>query len=199
MLLSPDQIAFFHAHGYLIVDCFLTPKEVQLYWDEAQQLVNHCYELGDILSAWGCVIEPLGCDYYDDDQLTCQAKTSRTSYVSLRTQSAPLELPLCTLDKFGQCAKQLLTRSPLLPAFLLNEQYIAKPPRSIKAEFAWHQDVLYFSELQRQHEIISVWTPLSNVSDANGTVLVDPFPDPFSSGRIMRDNTVLAAMAVPLG
>ncbi|KAJ1816570.1 hypothetical protein LPJ60_005258 [Coemansia sp. RSA 2675] len=179
-MLSLDQIQFYRTHGYLIVEEFLTEEEVQLYADDAQQLTNYCYEQGDIVSDWGCVIEPLGCGYHDDDQVTQQAKSDRPSYLSLRAQSAPRALPLCTLDKFGLFAQQLLDQDQ--PTYLLNEQYIVKPPHSDSAQFAWHQDVLYFSESQRQHSIVSVWTPLTSVSESNGTVLVEPFPDPEHPG-----------------
>ncbi|KAJ2441232.1 hypothetical protein GGF42_007363 [Coemansia sp. RSA 2424] len=183
MLLSPEQILFYRTHGYLIVEAFLTENEILLYQDEAQQLTNHCYEQGDIVANWGCVVEPLGCGYYDDDQVTQLAKSDRRSYIALRAQSAPLALLLCTLDKFGMCAQQLLRdKGDEQLTYLLNEQYIVKPPHSTSAEFAWHQDVLYFSESQRQHSVVSVWTPLSRVSAANGTVLVEPFPDHTSPG-----------------
>ncbi|KAJ2833139.1 hypothetical protein FBU31_001958 [Coemansia sp. 'formosensis'] len=175
MFLSPDQIQFYRTNGYLIVNGFLTHDEVQLYQDDAQQLTNHCYEQGDILADWGCVIEPLGCGYYEVEEL---AKTDRPAYIALRAQSAPHALALCTLDKFGACAQQLLDEK----AYLLNEQYIVKPPHSDSARFAWHQDVLYFSESQRQHRVVSVWTPLSSVEEANGTVWVEPFPDPMRPG-----------------
>ncbi|KAJ2730536.1 hypothetical protein IW152_005163, partial [Coemansia sp. BCRC 34962] len=180
MLLLPEQIQFYRTHGYLVVEEFLTKEEVQLYEDEAQQLTNYCYEQGDIVSDWGCVIEPLGCGYYDDDQVTQQVKSDRLSYISLRAQSAPRALPLCTLGKFGLLAQQLLSQNQ--PTYLLNEQYIVKPPHSESAQFAWHQDVLYFSESQRQHSIVSVWTPLTSVSECNGTVLVEPFHDPENPG-----------------
>ncbi|KAJ2741029.1 hypothetical protein GGI20_005471 [Coemansia sp. BCRC 34301] len=188
MFLSLDQVHFYHAHGYLIVEPFLTDRETQLYRDEAQQLTNHCYEQGDIVANWGCIVEPLGCGYYDDDaQVTQLAKSDRASYIALRAyQPVPSPaLPLCTLDKFGQCARQLLHASNVnaqQSVYLLNEQYIVKPPRSPSAEFAWHQDVLYFSETQRKHAVVSAWTPLNSVSSVNGTVLVEPFPDPTNPG-----------------
>ncbi|KAJ2072464.1 hypothetical protein GGH13_002662 [Coemansia sp. S155-1] len=179
MSLSLDQIQFYRTNGYLIVDAFLTNEEVQLYQDEAQQLTNYCYEQGDIVADWGCVIEPLGCGYYD--QVTQHAKSNRLGYIALRAQSVPRALPLCTLDKFGLCAQQLLSDNDQ-HMYLLNEQYIVKPPYSESAQFAWHQDVLYFSETQRQHSVVSVWTPLNDVSETNGTVLVEPFPDPMNPG-----------------
>ncbi|KAJ2891093.1 hypothetical protein GGI21_005956, partial [Coemansia aciculifera] len=181
-ILSPDQIQFYRSHGYLIVDSFLTNTELQLYQADAQLLTNHCLEQGDIVTDWGCIVEPLACNYYDDDQLTNLHKATRADYLALR-HSTTNGVALCTLDKFGLCARQLLhhqdTRETV---FLLNEQYIAKPPRSTEAQFAWHQDILYMSETERQHAIVSVWTPLCDVGSDNGTVMVEPFPDPNNPG-----------------
>ncbi|KAJ1955208.1 hypothetical protein GGI12_005614 [Dipsacomyces acuminosporus] len=158
-----------------------------MYRDEAQLLVNHCYELGDIVDKWGCVVEPLGCGYFDECELTDHVKTDRTAFFDLRSKIGPPELALCTLDKFGICARQLLfgiheRAADAEQVYLLNDQYIVKPPYA-DAKFAYHQDTLYFSTSERQHLIVSAWTPLDAVSEANGTVLVDPFPDPSNPGQ----------------
>ncbi|KAJ1811691.1 hypothetical protein LPJ56_004193 [Coemansia sp. RSA 2599] len=180
MLLTQDQVSFYCRNGYLIVDGFLTPKEVDAYTAEAQTLVNHCYEHGDIVAHWGCVVEPFGCGFFDSTEISEQARTTRKGFVSLR--SALLDCSYtatCTLDKFGRCAEQLLlAHGAAERAYLLNDQYIVKPPHEASAQFAWHQDVLYFSKEERQYPVVSAWTPLDDVDASNGTVLVDPFPNP---------------------
>ncbi|KAJ2780010.1 hypothetical protein GGI15_003684 [Coemansia interrupta] len=101
----------------------------------------------------------------------------------MKSQSpAANEVADCTLCKFGRCARQLLGEDKADETYLLNDQYIVKPPREDRAEFAWHQDILYFSEAERRHAVVSVWTPLDDVDETNGTVLVDPFPDPSRPG-----------------
>ncbi|KAJ1895104.1 hypothetical protein LPJ66_004786 [Kickxella alabastrina] len=179
-MLTHEQIAFYRRHGYLIIRDFLTPQEIESYKSEAQTLVNHCYEHGDIVTHWGCVIEPLGCGYFDTTEITPETRTTRYAYTALRNNLSPLSAT-CTLDKFGHCAQQLIVPREKRPlgqrAFLLNDQYIVKPPGGTGAEFAWHQDILYFSPEERCHPMVSVWTPLDNVHEGNGTVLVDPFPD----------------------
>ncbi|KAI8326145.1 hypothetical protein GQ54DRAFT_139746 [Martensiomyces pterosporus] len=186
MPLTDDQLLFFGSHGYLIVRDFLTAQELQLYSNESQVLVNHCYEYGDIVDSWGCVVEPLGCAYFDECEVADMARTDRAAFVDLRSKLGPQALALCTLDKFGACAKQLLCSLPegsgQGSVYLLNDQYIVKPPHT-KAEFAYHQDTLYFSKQEKQRPIISAWTPLNDVSEANGTVMLDPFPDPANPGH----------------
>ncbi|KAJ2359355.1 hypothetical protein IWW50_000416 [Coemansia erecta] len=199
-MLTLDQVEAYRKHGYVIVPDFINKREVDAYAKEAETLTNHCYEHGDIVAKWGCVVEPLGCGYLDKHEIPQAAKTSRAEYLRARAQISSQPTPaLCTLDKFGACARQLLLQhTDSNTVVLLNEQYVVKPPRA-QAEFAWHQDVLYFSGTQRQHAIVSVWTPLCDVCTANGTVLIDPFPDPDRPGdydaRILQRPTVAAEMA----
>ncbi|KAJ1771782.1 hypothetical protein LPJ74_002085 [Coemansia sp. RSA 1843] len=185
----------FRTHGYLVVPGFLTAHELAMYRAESEMLVNHCYEQGDLVANWGCVVEPLGCGYFSDSEITAGVRTDRTQYAGLRAQVSPRELIQCTLDKFGYCAQQLLHSQHAVDSdtgpsssggvFLLNEQYIVKPPHT-QAEFAWHQDILYFKPEERSHTVVSIWTPIDDVSLDNGTVWVDPFPDPDRPGKYMH-------------
>ncbi|KAJ2515623.1 hypothetical protein H4217_005063 [Coemansia sp. RSA 1939] len=193
--LTDEQLAFFRTRGYLVVPGFLSAHELSLYRAESETLVNHCYEQGDLVADWGCVVEPLGCGYFSDPEITAGVRTDRTRYTELRAHLSPCHLVRCTLDGFGHCAQQLLlhcsqrTASPPTASllsdadtvFLLNEQYIVKPPRT-RTEFAWHQDIVYFRSEERSHAVVSVWTPLDDVFVGNGTVWVDPFPDPDRPG-----------------
>ncbi|KAJ1719298.1 hypothetical protein LPJ53_005921 [Coemansia erecta] len=188
-MLTPSQVAFYRSNGYLIVDGFLTPDEVRSYAAEAQTLVNHCYEQGDIVAHWGCVIEPFGCGFFNPAEITRQACTTREGFVALRSALSAREVAACTLGKFGRCARQLLAEGKTGGTYLLNDQYIVKPPREDRAEFAWHQDILYFSEAERRHAVVSVWTPLDDVDEINGTVLVDPFPNPSRPGIYENDSS----------
>ncbi|KAJ2546084.1 hypothetical protein EV175_005730 [Coemansia sp. RSA 1933] len=187
--LSDEQLVFFRTHGYLVVPGFLSACELAMYRAESETLVNHCYEYGgDLVAHWGCVVEPLGCGFFPDSQITAGVKADRDKYSDLRTQLSPHDLVRCTLDKFGCCAQQLLRSvDPATDSsiFLLNEQYIVKPPHS-DAQFAWHQDILYFEPEEQSHAIVSVWTPIDDVSLENGTVWVDPFPDPDRPGEYTR-------------
>ncbi|KAJ1798066.1 hypothetical protein LPJ59_002743 [Coemansia sp. RSA 2399] len=187
--LTDEQLAFFRIHGYLVVPGFLTTHELAMYRTESETLVNHCYEQGDLVAHWGCVVEPLGCGYFPDSEITAGVRTDRAKYVALRTQLSPRALVQCTLDKFGTCAQQLLllahTQNAVDKTYLLNEQYIVKPPYA-KAGFAWHQDILYFKPEERSNAVVSVWTPIDDVSLENGTVWVDPFPDPHRPGEYAR-------------
>ncbi|KAJ2401670.1 hypothetical protein GGI23_001242 [Coemansia sp. RSA 2559] len=189
--LTDEQLAFFRIHGYLVVPGFLTTHELAMYRAESEALVNHCYEQGDLVTHWGCVVEPFGCGYFPDSEITAGVRTDRTKYIALRAQLSPRALVQCTLDKFGSCAQQLLllahTRLCAVDtAYLLNEQYIVKPPHA-KAGFAWHQDILYFKPEERSNAVVSVWTPIDDVCLENGTVWIDPFPDPHRPGEYTCD------------
>ncbi|ORX67426.1 hypothetical protein DL89DRAFT_269245 [Linderina pennispora] len=170
-MLTREQVQFYAEHGYLIVEGFLTEREIGLYREESELLVNHCYECGDLVDSWGCIVEPLGSGYLDTAQITNTVRSDRSFYEQARSQIHKGDLVTCTLLKYGQCAMQLLNKTDT--AYLLNEQYIVKPPRS-KTKFEWHQDILYFKPEERKHAIVSAWSPLDNVSEGNGTVCVEP-------------------------
>lgn len=130
-----------------------------MYRDEAQSLTNHCLEQGDLVEHWGCIVEPHLCGYYDEDN-----------------ERTPPELTSCVLHKFGQYAQDLLKMYGKDTVYLLNEQYVVKPPNTNQAKFGWHQDILYLTPAQQQkHRIVSVWTPLDDVDEGNGTIMImDP-------------------------
>ncbi|KAJ2851030.1 hypothetical protein IWW36_001457 [Coemansia brasiliensis] len=179
-MLSNTSVEQFSRQGFTVVPDFLTQEEIDMFTKEAQTLVNFCYEQGDIVAQWGCVIEPLNCDFVDSTQ---EAKTSRSAFLNLRAQISSRSLAQCILDKFGLYAQRLLEHKNAgdEPVVLLNDQYIVKPPHT-DAKFGWHQDELYFTPEQRKHRMVSIWVPLCNISSDNGPVLIDPYPDPECPG-----------------
>ncbi|KAJ2448698.1 hypothetical protein EV183_005302 [Coemansia sp. RSA 2336] len=189
--MQSDTLEQFSKRGFAIVPGFLTPEEVDMFASEAQTLVNFCYEQGDIVTQWGCVIEPLNCDFVDSSE---EAKATRHAFLELRAQISSRKLAQCVLDKFGSIAQRLLKNEGSEPVVLLNDQYIVKPPHT-DAKFDWHRDELYFTHEQRKHRMISIWVPLCDISSNNGPILIDPHPDPEHTKKTSLDAPICATMA----
>ncbi|KAJ2622680.1 hypothetical protein H4R22_005161 [Coemansia sp. RSA 1290] len=189
--MQSNTLEQFSKRGFAIVPDFLTPEEVDMFAKEAQTLVNFCYEQGDIVTQWGCVIEPLNCDFVDSTQ---EAKTSRHAFLNLRAQISSRKLAQCVMDKFGSCARELLKHEGDEPVVLLNDQYIVKPPHT-DATFDWHRDELYFTPEQRKHRMVSIWIPLCDISSDNGPMLIDPYPGPEHTDKRPLDTPICATMS----
>ncbi|KAJ1680241.1 hypothetical protein EV182_000397 [Spiromyces aspiralis] len=106
---TASQIESFHRNGFLIVEEFLTREEVKHLTEEAQTLVNHCYEQGaDPSLDWGCVLEPLGCMYFDDQELADpDIRKDKSVFTRLRGALHPC-VPDIILHRFGPFVQGLL-------------------------------------------------------------------------------------------
>ncbi|KAI8328498.1 hypothetical protein BC941DRAFT_444800 [Chlamydoabsidia padenii] len=58
--------------------------------------------------------------------------------------------------------------------YLLNEQYIIKPPKTKSiSQFAWHRDSDYYQDATWENEVsVACWMALDDVNEENGTVLI---------------------------
>lgn len=85
------------------------------------------------------------------------------------------------LERCAQLAKQLLPETTSLSnkdsnhsIYLLNEQYIIKPPKSPSA-FSKHQDSFYLPKSDQSLPSVSFWIPLCATNNRNGGIQVFPF------------------------
>ncbi|RUP51863.1 hypothetical protein BC936DRAFT_145039, partial [Jimgerdemannia flammicorona] len=179
MSLSPAHVRQFYQEGFTIFENALTPTELESLRTECDILVNHIYNEKDLLFDAGCIVEPLSCGYVDHDLSHPEAyKHDQAFYRRIRSQINDEVLEI-TLHKIAAMAEQVLPIGPDRRLYLLNEQYIVKPPRSgTKARFQWHQDSEYMPLACRRVPTVACWIALDDVSEANGTLLIDPYPSP---------------------
>ncbi|PVU92241.1 hypothetical protein BB559_003775 [Furculomyces boomerangus] len=189
MVPSNDQINYFNNFGFLIVENFLERKEIDMLYEEGNNITNFCLEQGDLVTEWGCVIEPFGSGYLSGlGDIPKDIKTNREKYFNTRKLAGNEKIE-AILDKYYTFSKALVP-NPSSPV-LFNEQYIVKPPNS-KAEFSWHQDRLYLKNYDGYNiPIISCWTPLQDMNTKNGSLIIKPYKsidrnDDYSSIGIME-------------
>ncbi|KAI8092735.1 uncharacterized protein BX664DRAFT_328015 [Halteromyces radiatus] len=174
-LITCQHIKEFQTQGYTILREALSPSELNMLHDEADMLSNYLMSEGiDLLRELGGIIEPLECGYLDPSDT--KYKTNQAAYCERRDQLTPGVAGFLTTS-VGQWAASLLYGTTInkdQPIYLLNEQYIIKPPntKSISA-FAWHRDSDYYKDTSLRNEItVACWMALDEVNEENGTLMI---------------------------
>ncbi|KAI8374231.1 uncharacterized protein BYT42DRAFT_395923 [Radiomyces spectabilis] len=173
--LTEENIAEFHRLGYTILRNALTPEELHALHEEADMLMNYLMsEDIDIVRDLGCIIEPLTCGYLDPPRsrdYTYKTDAYMERRNSILDQSMASQVTLCSI---ARSASKLLGSSCV---YLLNEQYIVKPPATAsKSQFAWHRDSDYYADAALQDEpTVACWTTLDPVDADNGSIALSAF------------------------
>jgi len=147
----------FSADGFLVLDQLLSPTQLAALRADCAAVLDAAAPQ-DVSRDRGCVFETAS---------DCVRAASSSFWASRPAaaavlRSSPLLLLVTTL--LGDC-----------PALcLLNEQYVVKPAHSgPAAAFAWHRDGDWCSDTARPR-YLSLWCPLDDCSEDNGTLLVAP-------------------------
>ncbi|KAJ1967329.1 hypothetical protein IWQ62_001930 [Dispira parvispora] len=175
--MNKDQIAHFHRRGYVVIPHYLSPSEVALLVEECDSLVNHCAQDADLVEDFGCVMEPLNVGLVDIAKCDqSRIKHDPVIYRRYRAQVSDDMVPDILLDKMACLAAAVLPQERGI--FLLNEQYIVKPPfQGQETTFGWHQDGQYLPTDFQGEPTLACWVALDTVGFQNGSVVVDPYPE----------------------
>ncbi|ORZ17691.1 hypothetical protein BCR42DRAFT_490404 [Absidia repens] len=186
--LTSRHVEEFHCEGYTVLLNALSDDELTMLHDEADELSNYMMNEGyDLVRDFGSIVEPLECGYLDPPKSNESYKTNLEAFSKRRDELTPGTARFLTTTA-GQWAGNLLygdahinwsRRRASQPVYLLNEQYIIKPPKTkAVSEFAWHCDSDYYREVSLQNELtVACWIALDDVNENNGTLLVGPLND----------------------
>ncbi|KAI9246199.1 hypothetical protein BY458DRAFT_528133 [Sporodiniella umbellata] len=169
-MLTDKHSQEFNTNGYTILLAGLSSKEVEDLCNESDELTNYLMSEGrDLLKDLGCIVEPWTCGYLDQPQ-TNAYKTNIKEYKSHRDSILPdATISNIVLNKYSMWASQLLRSETV---YLLNEQYIVKPPKTC-SDFDWHKDSDYYRDRRvREKCSIACWTALNDVNELNGTLVL---------------------------
>ncbi|KAG2215662.1 hypothetical protein INT45_002765, partial [Circinella minor] len=139
------------------------------------------------------ILEPLTCGYLDPIK-SDEYKTNKLSYISRRNSiiEADKSISNVILETVARWAAMLLGNPKQV--FLMNEQYIIKPPHSAgTSQFAWHQDSDYLDPRLQSQSTVACWIALDSVDESNGTIMIsdlenphgEPFPVIVPAGSIV--------------
>ncbi|RCI05788.1 hypothetical protein CU098_013130 [Rhizopus stolonifer] len=169
-MLTDKHCLEFDKKGYTILFNALDQNETETFHNEADELANYLMSEGyDLVQDLGCIVEPLTCGYLDKPK-TDDYKTNKLEYSQHRDSIlSGTSISDIILNKYATWASKLLQSDDI---FLLNEQYIVKPPRT-RSDFAWHKDSDYYHDVRaRVQPSIACWTALDDVDGLNGTLIL---------------------------
>lgn len=148
-LLTPEQIAFYHAHGYLAVDAIMPEAEIASIRDIYDQLFDPCHPysaagLQDLASTGDNTVKAA---------LPQILQPAKFSPALLATQLVA-NLKAMMQQLHGPTTK------------MVGDHAINKPPHNAAAT-PWHQDEAYWNPAV-DYSSVSVWVPLQPATTENG-------------------------------
>ncbi|CAO3609316.1 unnamed protein product [Cunninghamella echinulata] len=156
----------------------------------------------DLLMDFGGIIEPLHCGILNplpSIEPQHKYKIDKTAYIERRDQLTPSVAQLL-MNTIGLLAQLLLYETldnqPHNAVYLLNEQYIIKPPKTKNTSiFVWHRDSDYYQDISLKNEkTIACWIALDSVNEKNGTLHIKDI----NNSHQHEDNTNLI-VEIPAG
>ncbi|CAO3623858.1 unnamed protein product [Cunninghamella blakesleeana] len=203
--LTVEHINEYQTKGYTILLNALTEEEVDLLHEEADMFINHLLSEGyDLLQDFGGVIEPFNCGLLDplpSTESQNRYKVNKSIYIDRRNQISPSVAQLL-LNSIGSLAQSLLygtlNNKSNDKTYLLNEQYIIKPPKTKNTSiFAWHRDSDYYQDISlRNEKTIACWIAVDSVNEENGTIYIK---DPSSNENDHHHDEDSLAISIPAG
>lgn len=152
-----------------------------LNWEEITELRRECecylasMKLGDEeLCQRSCAL-----DFFEESSIpdNSRIRHDRIAYLSERWRGQQYSAQECSrriIEEFIFCKLPGLLQVAVGPNsyFLFNEHYIVKPPHS-GLEFGWHIDEEKQLGCLSTTDYVTVWCALDDVSNANGTLVVE--------------------------
>lgn len=186
MNISADQIEKFHTDGFVVVDGFLSEQILEQARINCDKIVEksllECGVIGDaaeaIAEVFGCIFEPVALHAQSSRNVASNINYSTSSWRASRSLfPGGSVLSDALLSRHFRANVAQIFNTELSSLFLLNEQFIVKPPvANSAATFAFHQDGSYLGQTWRQYESVSVWIALDDCDEENGCLSFVPFP-----------------------
>jgi len=193
--LHDEKIRHFHNKGFLVLENVIPLEILTSLKDEVNKLLNLLYKSEDekshqlnfhetsilrkhrrskLILEKGCVVEPIKCipifkKRYIDYQL------KKEDYINLRSTLNAAVAQFAVSNFMRQLVLQLMKvpSTSSLDLYLLNEQYILKPPHSDDSAFPYHQDSEYLPCPNIPY--VSCWVSLNEMKENNGTLYIIPY------------------------
>jgi len=159
LTITPEQIERFRTEGFFILERVIPDEHLELIRSELDHYIRHVHA---------------EMDRQKTDVLGINHRHKRY-FLGNRYRDTGRLIPFLWSDYMAEVCRATLGPE----AFLFNEQYVVKCAE-VGMKFAWHQDSGYVGHEHRPY--LSCWCALDDVSEANGTVYVLPFPRAGTSG-----------------
>ena len=185
---TPDQVAFFHEHGWIRVDDVVDPADLGVLVARCEQILEHK--------------EKLAFDWAWE-----QGKSLAEREFKILQSSPTMIWPDINESRFRAWAIAFGAALLGRPVEFWYDQFLAKPPRK-GATTHWHQDEAYWGR-NLDDRGITCWMPLHDVDVSNGCmhfidgghrdgILEHRRPGDVQSDLLLCEPDVSRAIACPL-
>lgn len=158
MLISQSNFHQYRRDGYMIIENFLSPAELELLRDECQNGIEMMHRKMDAAGT---------------DVITISHRNKR-----YHISDCVKERPGLQQFVFGEKMESLVRETVGKTVFLFQDQFVVKAADQ-GLKLGWHQDAGYlYSMPEYDIEVkpyLTCWLALDDVSEANGTVYVLPY------------------------
>lgn len=148
-LLTPEQIAFYHEHGYLAIDAVMPPEDVEEVKGIYDRLFNEDRGKAEA-------------DFYDLGGAKEEGKKVALPQIIQPGKYAPALLETQMVANLKAMMKQLHGEETAM----VGDHAINKPPHNATPT-PWHQDEAYWDPAV-EYSSLSVWVPLQPATKENG-------------------------------
>jgi ectoine hydroxylase-related dioxygenase (phytanoyl-CoA dioxygenase family) len=155
-LLTPEQIAFYHEHGYLSIDSLVPEAEIA----EVRRIYDRLFHEDRSKTE---------ADFYDINGAKEAGKKESIPQILQPSKYAPALLETQMVANLKAMMKQLHGETTKM----VGDHAINKPPHN-EAATPWHQDEAYWDPA-KEYSSLSVWVPLQPATRVNGCMFFVPF------------------------
>ena len=157
-----DDVVFFHTHGYCVIENAVSQADVTTLRREVGDLFGQLLIKEDVECSESFLLNTIGCVLEPRTVLSEKALSSEGRHA----------LNVC---KHIVNTYVSYIFGPSASIFLLNENYIVKPPLSGRQSiFPWHADSDYDSQY-KNIPYVSCWIALDDISSENGCLFVKKY------------------------
>ncbi len=189
-MLSPEQIAFYHQNGYLIIENFASEEEIQAMKQRIREIVQHQYDPEKNLSLFVSDYDEKNriSDHYFFDssdkigfflnqntvdlatrKLKCDKYTSLNKVAHSLHDKDSVFKDFSFSNKAYQITKQIFDSFPqeqCVDPRIVQSMYIFKHPK-VGERVTAHQDAT-FLHAKQPHHLMGIWLALDNAYPGNG-------------------------------
>ncbi len=155
LVLTQDQIEFYHAEGYLKLEGLMPPEEIE----RMKVIYDRLFE-AQVGRATGDFFDLAGRD--EDNKPKTAQMMNPSKYAPELQEEWQYKVNAAAIAKQLQGAK----------SYFRQDLAICKPPRSA-APTLWHQDSAY-NDAKFDYDNLNIWIPLQAVNEQNGCMSFVP-------------------------
>ena len=154
-LLTPDQIAFYHEHGYLSIEAVMPEADISVVREIYDRLFNEDRSKAEA-------------DLYDLNGAKKEGQKIAIPQILQPSKYAPALLETQMVANLKAMMKQLHGEDTTM----VGDHAINKPPHN-ESPTPWHQDEAYWDPAV-EYSSLSVWVPLQPATKDNGCMCFVP-------------------------